>query len=388
MTAREFILSDKKWYRLGRHMFFWLFWGGFFSITRALNPVVYMNTGKFPDFFKSLAETFFFLLPQTFLIYPVIYFVLPFYVFKQKYIPAILWFVFFYLVALTMHVLILVAVPYDKIPWISNAQLFLTTTTFQQKIFYAYLGSIQGSITGVSLAATFKLFKHYYLKNLRNLQLQQENTEAQLRLLLAQVHPHFMFNTLNNIYSQAQEESPKSAKMILELSHILRYVLDEGKKDRVPLENELQMVVDYLNLEKIRYDKKLDLHYSFPNEVKDINIAPLLLLPLIENCFKHGASKMIDHPWINIKSELHNNTFSIKLMNGKKNKVILDKYRKGTGIENVQRRLELLYPNKYTLEVKEDLEVFIVDLTIELDNKEYSENTQTAIEPLQEYERI
>jgi LytS/YehU family sensor histidine kinase len=97
---------------------------------------------------------------------------------------------------------------------------------------------------------------------------------------------------------------------------------------------------------------------------------------------------MIDHPWINIKSELHNNTFSIKLMNGKKDKVILDKYRKGTGIENVKRRLDLLYPNKYTLKVKEDLDVFIVDLNIELDNKEYSENTQTAIEPLQEYERI
>lgn len=383
MSVREFILSNKKEYRIGRHLFFWLFWGGYFSITRQLNPVVYMATGKFPDFFKSLAETFFFLLPQTFLVYPVLYFVLPYFVFRQKYIRAILWFILFYLLALFVHAIVLIYIPWDKVPWITNAKLFLTTYTFQEKFFIAYLASIQGSITGVALASSFKMFKHYYSRTLRNQQLQKENSEAQLRLLMAQVQPHFMFNTLNNIYSQAQEESPKSAKMIMELSHLLRYILDEGKKDWVPLENELQMVVDYLNLEKIRYDRKLDLHYSFPNNVSDINIAPLLLLPLVENCFKHGASKMIKKPWINIKSELHENQFSIILMNGKKNKVFPGQKRKGTGLENVQRRLDLLYANKHSLEVKDDLDVFIVKLNIELEVKERAEIGLT-LKPLAE----
>lgn len=388
MTVNEFILSDKKWYRIARHAAFWILWGGFFSISRNLNPVVFMATGKFPEFHKSVAETFFFLLPQTFIIYPTLYFILPHFIFNQKYFRGAFWFVIFYLVALFMHAIILIYFPWDKVPWISRANLFVTTYTFEQKFFMAYLASIQGSITGVSIASTFKLFKHFYLKNLRNLQLQQENTEAQLRLLLAQVHPHFMFNTLNNIYSQAQEESPKSAKMIMELSHILRYILDEGKKDRVPLERELQIVVDYLNLEKIRYDKKLDLHYSFPKEVGEITIAPLLLLPLVENCFKHGASKMIENPWINIKSELNKNLFSIKLMNGKKEIDIRDNFRKGTGIENVQRRLELLYPNKYNLEVREELDVFIVDLNLELDHNEDSGKPQKSIEQFIAYERV
>jgi len=377
MSIREFILSEKKVYVLCRHLAFWLFWGGYFSITRHLNPVAYMATGKFPDFFKSMVETFFFLLPQTFIIYPTLYFILPHFVFKQKYARGIFWFVIFYFLALFVHAIVLIYIPWDKIPWISTANLFLTTNTFQQKLFLAYLGSIQGSITGVALASTFKLFKHYYLKDLRNLQLQQENSEAQLRLLLAQVHPHFMFNTLNNIYSQAQEESPKSAKMIMELSHLLRYILDEGKKSRVPLESELEMIVDYINLEKIRYDKKLDLHYLFPNDAKKTTIAPLLLLPLVENCFKHGASKMIDSPWINIKSELNNNVFTIKLINGKKNKVLSDKrYRIGTGIENVQSRLNLIYPNRHTLEIKEDLDTFIVNLNIELDDENLLESRQ------------
>lgn len=386
MSFREFILSDKRLYRVGRHVFFWTFWGGYFSITRYLNPVVYITTGQFPDFWKSVVETFFFLLPQTFLVYPTLYFILPNFVFKQKYILSIFWFIFFFFVALSIHAIVLIYFPWDKIPWISTAKLFVTTNTFHQKLFMAYLGSIQGSITAAALASSFKMFKHYYLKTLRNQQLQQENSEAQLRLLIAQVQPHFMFNTLNNIYSQAQEESPKSAKMIMELSHILRYILNEGKKEWVPLENELQMVVDYLNLEKIRYDEKLDLHYSFPNDVRDITIAPLLLLPLVENCFKHGASNMINKPWINIKSELHDQKFSTTLMNGKKNKITAIQSRKGTGIENVKRRLDLLYPNRHTFEIKDELDVFIVTLIIELENSDAAD-TIISKESMQAYEK-
>jgi LytS/YehU family sensor histidine kinase len=367
-------------------LFFWFFWASFFGLSRALNPVVYMNTGEFRSFFKSLAEAFFFLLPQTFLVYPVLYFVLPLYVFKQKYVQGIIWFVIFFLVALLMHAVILINIPWDKVPYVSNAELFLTTNTIKEKLFLAYLASVNGSITGVSLAASFKLFKHYYQKSLRNQELQQENSQAQLRLLMAQLQPHFMFNTLNNIYSQAQEESPKSAQMIMELSQILRYILTEGRKPRVPLENELQIVEDYINLEKIRYDERLDLHYSFPNQAEHVGIAPLLLLPLVENCFKHGASKMIHKPWINIKSELQGNTFSISLMNGKKHSAENLPNKLGTGIENVRRRLELLYPNRHTLEIREDPDVFIVDLTIDLEAADPAE-ASLSLQPVTAYEK-
>ena len=105
-------------------------------------------------------------------------------------------------------------------------------------------------------ACSIRLVKYWHLKEKRNLELLKEKTEAQLQLLTAQVHPHFLFNTLNNIYSKAQYESPGSAKMIMELSHILRYVLDEGKHELVPIENELQMLTDYIHLEKMRYDDK------------------------------------------------------------------------------------------------------------------------------------
>src|SRR5690606_3123375 len=126
MSPREFILSDKKEHRLFRHLSFWLLWGGYFSMTRHLNPVAYMATGKFPDLYKSIAETFFFLLPQTFLVYPVLYYVLPAYIFKQIYIKGLLWFGIFYIAALSVHAIVVLYIPWDKIPWISNAKLLLT----------------------------------------------------------------------------------------------------------------------------------------------------------------------------------------------------------------------------------------------------------------------
>ena len=158
--------------------------------------------------------------------------------------------------------------------------------------------------------------------------------------------------------------------MLMELGSILRYVLDEGAKEKVPLENELQMIKDYIHLEMIRYDEKLDIHVSLPGKTDDVYIAPLLLLPFIENCFKHGTSKIIEHPWINLSIELDDLTLKMKLMNGKKRKDGEELDRKGKGIENVSSRLDLLYKDKHQLEIKEDDEVFIVNLRIDLDRRE------------------
>src|SRR5690606_1690089 len=170
MSPRECILSDKKEHRLLRHLSFWLLWGGYFSMTRHLNPLAYMTTGKFPELYKSVVESFFFLLPQTFLVYPVLYYVLPAYIFKQKYIQGLIWFILFFLIALFIHSFVVLFIPWDKIPWISNAKLLVTTNTFQEKFFLAYLASLQGALTGVALASSFKMFKRYYSKSLHNQQ--------------------------------------------------------------------------------------------------------------------------------------------------------------------------------------------------------------------------
>jgi LytS/YehU family sensor histidine kinase len=260
-------------------------------------------------------------------------------------------------------------------------EIFKGVTSGWLKIKLAYLSALQGSLAGASLAISLMLFKHFYLKNLRIQQLQKENVAAQLQILKAQVHPHFLFNTLNNIYSQTQLESPKGSKMIMGLSDILRYILYEGQKPLVPLKQELLMIKEYINLEKIRYGNKLDVHVMIPDKTDDIYIAPLLILPFVENCFKHGTSNMLQDPWINLAVELNDTTLVMKLMNGKAPLKQNDDPKTGIGIGNVRQRLELLYSGKYDLQIREDEEDFVVDLNVELIKIKNKEQDDVPVQP-------
>jgi LytS/YehU family sensor histidine kinase len=164
--------------------------------------------------------------------------------------------------------------------------------------------------------------------------------------------------------------------MIMGLSDMLRYILYEGQKPLVSLKQELLMITEYINLEKIRYGNKLDVHVLMPDKSDNLCIAPLLLLPFVENCFKHGASNMLEHPWINLTVELKNETLVMKIMNGKASSKQNVDDQSGIGITNVRQRLDFLYKEKYDLQIREDEEVFVVDLRVELikiDNKQQAD---------------
>ena len=172
--------------------------------------------------------------------------------------------------------------------------------------------------------------------------------------------------------------------MIMCLSDMLRYILYEGQKPLVPLKQELLMIVEYINLEKIRYGNKLDVHVLTPDETDDIYIAPLLLIPFVENCFKHGTSNMLQNPWINLTIELKETTLVMKLMNGKTSLNGNLQNKQGIGINNVSQRLNLLYKDKYDLQIWEDEEVFVVDLKVELIKIKNKEQDCTSVQPQQE----
>jgi len=235
--------------------------------------------------------------------------------------------------------------------------------------FLSLLAGLRGGITVGGIAATIKLAKYWYMKEQRNLQLQKENIAAQLQLLKAQIHPHFLFNTLNNIYSHTQNTAPVASKMVTGLSDMLRFILYECNQPLVPLAKELKMIEDYVSLEKIRYDDKLELHLAFPEQTNNLQIAPLLLLPLVENCFKHGTSSMLEQPWLSLDIFVEKETLKMKLMNGK----FPDNNEKptsfGIGLQNVKKRLELLYPSKHELTITSDDDVFIVNLKLQLEYK-------------------
>ena len=141
------------------------------------------------------------------------------------------------------------------------------------------------------------------------------------------------------------------------------------------------MILEYINLEKIRYGNKLDLHYLIADKTKDVYIAPLLLLPFVENCFKHGASNMLQNPWINLTIEIKDTTLVMKLMNGKSDDNEMAQKKHGIGISNVRQRLELLYKGKHELQVREEEDVFIVDLKIELVKMKEPQQVVSQTEP-------
>jgi sensor histidine kinase YesM len=362
----KFILSDERKYRIYRHLLFWGFWGFWFGLVREFNPKFLKDTGHLPNIFQSMAEAFLLLLPQAIVVYPFLYFILPRYVFTGKYIKASFWVIILLIITISVSASLLIYIPWHKVIWISSQAAIFQGASTSLKYMLAYLSAMQGALTAVALAASFKMFKYYYVKNLRTLQLQKENTAAQMQLLTAQVHPHFLFNTLNNIYSQTQLESPRGSKMIMGLSDMLRYILYEGQKNLVQLNQELSMISEYINLEKIRYGNKLDVHVLIPDKTENLFIAPLLLLPFVENCFKHGTSKVLQRPWINLTVELKDAILVMKLMNGKVPAMVREQSKDGIGINNVRQRLELLYPGKYDLHIREEAEVYVVDLRVEL----------------------
>lgn len=381
----KLIFSDERKYRIRRHLLFWLSWGIYLAIVRQFLPINLKSAEHFPNPIQSLAQSFLSLLPQALFVYPLLYFLLPRYIFTGKYLKATLWGVVIIFLMISVNATLLLAIPWHRVSYMSQTiEIFKDVPSDWLKIKLAYLLSSIGLLSTASLAISLKLLKHFYLKNLRIQELQKENIAAQLQILRAQVHPHFIFNTLNNIFNQIQTESPKGAKMVNGLSNMLRYILYEGEKPLVTLKQELQMINEYINLEKIRYGNKLDLQVTTSGKTDDIYIAPLLLLPFVENCFKHGASNMLQNPWINLTVEIKDTVLVMKLMNGKVPLKVNDQNKTGIGINNVKQRLGLLYKNKHELQVREDEEVFVIDLTVELTRVENKEQADAPLEPQSE----
>jgi sensor histidine kinase YesM len=368
MKQHPFIFSNHRDYRFKRHLAFWLFWWLFQSFLYAFVP----NDGnlKLLQILPSSAiSSFLYLGSHIFLSYSLMYFVIPRYVVDIKYKAAAVWTLVLIMITAsiaavtTMYIIQPVTrmiLPEHLVPRPPSAKI-----QDNLKFHLAFLAGLRGGLTVGGIAAAIKLMKHWYIQGQKNLELQKENVEAQLQILKAQVHPHFLFNTLNNIYSFTQNTSVEASKTVMGLSDMLRYMLYEGSKPMVSLSKELRMIDEYIELEKIRYGNELELHVNFPRNTKEFLIAPLLLLPFMENCFKHGISNVLENPWLNLDISIERNQMAVKLINskppGKK-----QPHKSGIGLENIRRRLELLYPDKHELTINEEEEFFIVLLKIEL----------------------
>lgn len=217
--------------------------------------------------------------------------------------------------------------------------------------------------TGTGMAA-------FFLR--RNMIFQRENAEKEklqkeieLTYLKEQVNPHFLFNSLNSIYSLARQQSPETPDLVMQLSELMRYQLESAKKDTVLLKMELEFIENYLLLEEKRLSKRCTIEFLIEGDVPGLRISPMLLIPFVENAVKHGAQSTNEQSTIDISANIKNTTLHFCVNNSKPSMAPVSKST-GLGLENVRRRLNLLYPNSHVMEIDDTKNEYHVNLSIDL----------------------
>lgn len=214
---------------------------------------------------------------------------------------------------------------------------------------------------------SFKLIWDHQERMQRIGALEKERVESELKFLKSQINPHVMFNHLNNIYFYTLEKSDKAPQMILKLSEIMRYMLYEATEKYVPLEKELEYIHNYIELEKIRLEDRGEVQFEVKGAPDDYAIAPLLLISFIENSFKHSMQTQDDDIWIRIGITLEDGWLEFQAENNWSEPQQEDRPNQaGIGLQNVKKRLQLLYPNRHTLSISQSEGLFLIHLRIKL----------------------
>lgn len=328
---------NSKWLQ---HPVFWVLSiyaiGDYFAISNSL---------QFIDYFYALL----FHISLLFLVYVNLQVLIPRLLQKGKYV--------FY----GLFVAALLATTYGLHELTFELLLPLLPTEYYMVSFTDYKVLLTIFLIYLVLTTLLKLSKSWYQLQ----RVEKEKLSIELNSLKSQVNPHFLFNSLNSIYSLALSKSSQTAETVLELSNLLRYMLYEVGDDKVELSKELEMLENYIELQKLRSDRSTKVTLNVMGDPSKKEIAPLLFFPLIENSFKHGIKGVSDDGYIKIDLDL-NKGIQLRIKN---NKGQIDDMEEGKyggiGLENVKRRLALIYPNKYVFEIVDSPTDFEVKLKIQ-----------------------
>jgi len=288
---------------------------------------------------------------------------MPYLVYKKKYIL----YIFILLVALFSMVLIKFNLTYFLI----SHDVWPEGPEHIEKLSLNYtIDMMIGELYVITFVTAIKITLDFIKEHKRVTDLEKSNLETELLFLKSQISPHFFFNTLNNIYSLSVEKSNKTPKIILKLSELMRYMLYETQSKKQTLENEILCIQNYLDLERIRHDERLEVNMYISGEIHDKEISPMLLLTFIENSFKHGANKNVGNVKIDINFKIKEDFLYFSVSNPMPTITKhVDNFNKssGIGIENVKKRLELGYnKNDYKLTIKNKKNIFVVKLKIKV----------------------
>ena len=298
--------------------------------------------------------------------YFLLYRLIPRYLLTRRYGYFALYFCYTLVLSLYLELLLVVV-------------LYITVAEYQALVVAAGLVDLLDVIVGmylvVFLATALHLLKRWYSMQAVNAQLERARLEAevklkeaQLKLLKSQIHPHFLFNTLNNLYGLTLEQSDRAPDVVLRISEMLDYMLYRGDAPHVPLSGEIEHLRNYLALEQLRYDDRVQINFETEGAFESVDIAPLLLIPFVENSFKHGVSQSSGTGWVHLHLTLREEVlvFIVQNSKGSKPAVAPREVAEGIGLNNVKQRLDLLYPSRHTLIITENEHDFKVELNLHL----------------------
>ena len=246
---------------------------------------------------------------------------------------------------------------------------FISTT----EVFEIYPSSWVIYFSGRSLFATrfllysflFDFLKGWFDQEKRLSQMTLDKITTELNYLRAQINPHFLFNTLNNIYGLALKKSDRTPEAVMRLSEMMEYMLYESDELKVPLEKEINNVINYIEIEKLRQGNNAQINIAVSGESNGKLIGPMLLLPLLENGIKHGINSASSGAYLKAELQLSEHEIKFRVENSKLG-ALEPADREGVGIINLKKRLELLYPNNHYLLLKDDRQKYLAQLTINI----------------------
>jgi len=343
------ILLGKSKFRILWHILFWLLVLIYYTLFFGHQGGYYWLTFRFVVFMLPIA------IGTTYLFN---YYLIPRFLLKKK----IGWFILFSIYAFitSFYFISLLIFPF----------LILTPgpVNFAEldKSFIDIYFLVVGMYAAILVAILIKLLKSSYERQNLHYQLLKEKTEAELEMLRSQINPHFLFNTLNNIYTLSLKKSDQTPDVVLKLSEMLDYLLYECNSTKVPVKKEIKLIENYLYLQQLRYGNRLKINFKMDAHVTDQQIAPMLLLPFIENCFKHGVGKHRNEAWIDINLSMKDNNLVFSVSNSQADGKPAAEINAsgGIGLANVRKRLGLIYPDNFDLNIHELDKAYQVELKI------------------------
>lgn len=217
-----------------------------------------------------------------------------------------------------------------------------------------------------SFLAMLKFLEDWFQLEATRQEVINEKLSAELRFLKAQINPHFLFNTLNNLYYLAYTQSPNTTEVIAKLSQMMRYMIYDSNHQKVPLNKELEYMQNYISLENLRLNDQIPIQFDIEGSPEQVLITPLILITFLENAFKHGVGNNNPHAWVNISLKIGRNSCIYTVENSKLPTPPLPGEKSGIGLQNVRRRLELSYPAQYELIEEDRKDSYFVELKLDL----------------------